>query len=148
GYTDALGSNNFAVLRLNTNGSEDGTFGPAGERTADFGGDDRAFAVALQVDGKIVVAGQGTGIPVDFCVARVTSTTGLDSSFDGDGKKNITFGNVDIATGVAIQKDGKILVGGYTNQDATGGNPNNFVAARLTTSGALDTTFNDIATPT
>jgi len=56
---------------------------------------------------------------------------------------NITFGNVDVATGVALQSDGKIVVGGFTNFSGA----NNFAAARLTADGTLDTTFNEVAFP-
>src|SRR5439155_18923030 len=125
------------------NGSEDSTFGPAGRQTANFGGDDQAFAVAIQPDGKIVAAGQGAATK-DFCVARFTDTFGLDTAAfgGGDGLVNITFGNVDVATGVALQGDGKI-VGGFTDFSGT----NNFAAARLTADGTLDTSFNEVDLP-
>ena len=60
GETSAGASpNDFAVVRLNESGSPDASFGTGGKKTIDVaGGDDRAFAVALQPDGKIVVAGQ------------------------------------------------------------------------------------------
>ena len=48
----------FAVARYNANGSQDTTFGSSGKVTTSFGtDDDRAFAVAVQADGKIVAAG-------------------------------------------------------------------------------------------
>lgn len=59
-----------AVARLNANGSPDATFGAAGKATVDFGVAAFGFAVALQSNGRIVVAGQRTGDD-DFVVARL-----------------------------------------------------------------------------
>jgi uncharacterized delta-60 repeat protein len=60
----------FAVARLNANGSPDATFGTAGKATIDFGPAAFGNAVALQPNGRIVVAGQRTGND-DFAVARL-----------------------------------------------------------------------------
>ena len=57
----------FAVARYNTDGSLDVNFGTGGLVTTNFGGIDFGSAVALQKDGKIVVAGRSSG---DFAVAR------------------------------------------------------------------------------
>jgi uncharacterized delta-60 repeat protein len=65
-------SGDFAVARLNSNGSPDATFGTAGKVTVDFGGPTFANAVALQPNGRIVVAGQRTA-GEDFAVARLLS---------------------------------------------------------------------------
>jgi uncharacterized delta-60 repeat protein len=59
-----------AIARLNTDGSPDGTFGAAGKATVDFGVATFGNAVALQSNGRIVVAGQRTGGD-DFAVARL-----------------------------------------------------------------------------
>jgi uncharacterized delta-60 repeat protein len=68
GYTQA--SEDVAVARLNANGSPDATFGVAGKATVDFGVATFGNAVALQPNGRIVVAGQKTGGD-DFAVARL-----------------------------------------------------------------------------
>ena len=68
GYTQA--DEKVAVARLNSNGSPDSTFGAAGKATVDFGVATFGNAVALQPNGRIVVAGQRTGGD-DFAVARV-----------------------------------------------------------------------------
>jgi uncharacterized delta-60 repeat protein len=104
------------VLRFNANGSLDGTFSGDGiVRTNFTAKDDFAWDMILQADGKIVAAGtaglgEGTG---DFAVARYETTGALDTSFSGDGKvvTSITNG-IDVATAVAIQADGNIVVGG------------------------------------
>ena len=69
----------FAVARFNADGSPDTSFGSGGKVTTDFNGQvDRAFAVAIQTDGKIVVVGSAgfsitSGISTDFAVARYNS---------------------------------------------------------------------------
>jgi uncharacterized delta-60 repeat protein len=68
GSTQAGGG--VAVARLNANGSPDATFGAAGKVAVDFGADALGLAVALQPNGRIVVAGQRTGTD-DFAVARL-----------------------------------------------------------------------------
>jgi uncharacterized delta-60 repeat protein len=68
GYTQA--SEDVAVARLNANGSPDTTFGAAGKATVDFGVATFGYAVALQSNKRIVVAGQKTGAD-DFAVARL-----------------------------------------------------------------------------
>ena len=75
----------------------------------------------------------------DVAVARLTTAGALDLSFDSDGKQTIAFGTEsDVASGVAIDSLNRIVVGGYT-RDAT--DAYSFAAARLTTAGALDTSF-------
>src|SRR5262245_25244574 len=79
----------FAVVRYNPNGSLDATCGVGGRALIDLGtttNDERANAVALQADGKIVVAGWVTNAPgdEDFAVARLNTNGSLDTSFDGD----------------------------------------------------------------
>jgi uncharacterized delta-60 repeat protein len=116
----------FAVARLNPDGSLDTSFGTGGKQTVDFGGYDGASDVALQADGKIVLAGGTDG---GFAVARLNADGSLDTSFDGDGEQTIDFGSDDGASGVALQADGKIVVTGGAD------------IARLNPDGSLDTSF-------
>jgi uncharacterized delta-60 repeat protein len=133
-------SSNFAVARLNTNGSRDPTFDGEGLVTTDFSGNvDQARALALQADGKVVVAGSAiTGQPV-FGLARYHTDGSLDSTFDGDGKLTTQFGNGDAAEGVAIQRDGKIVAAGGVCASCVAGGY--FGLARYTPDGSLDSTF-------
>src|SRR5687768_5565626 len=89
GYTPwATGTPDFAVARFNTNGALDTSFDGDGKVITPVGADlDIAYAVAIQSDGKIVVAG-GTraGIRDDFGVVRYNTDGSLDTTFDGDGK--------------------------------------------------------------
>ncbi len=108
----------FALARYNPDGTLDGTFGSGGLVTTDFsrgpivvrGASDQAFSVAIQADGRIVVAGSG-GTDGDFALARYNPDGSLDLSFDGDGRVTTDFGagSFDVASVVAIQEDGKIV---------------------------------------
>ena len=102
----------FALARYNPNGSLDTSFSGDGKQTTDFGGPDGdgATGVAIQGDGKIVAVGYG-GTQRDFVVARYDPNGSLDTSF-GSGPQTTDFGGSDVARGVAIQSDGKIVVGG------------------------------------
>lgn len=126
----------FAVVRFKTNGQVDSTFGINGTRITDFGFYDMAFGVAIQADGKIVVAGAAG---VDFGLARYNTNGSPDNTFSGDGKQVTSFGFFDEAHGVAIQSDGKIVVVGLAEDPVTGSL--NFALARYTTTGILDNTF-------
>ena len=123
--------------RLLAAGSLDTTFNSVGWAATPIGaGIDVANAVAIQSDGKIVVAG-GSGST--FALARYNANGSLDTTFDGDGKLTTTFGGTSSAAyGVAIQSDGKIVAAGYS-LSAT--NNQDFALARYNTDGSLDTSF-------
>ena len=128
------------LLRFNTDGSLDTTFGGGdGISTApDPGGP--FTSVALQSDGKIVAGGFRISAGGSFGVARYNSDGTLDPSFAGDGTFNIgwaAFFN-DGVDSLAIQPDGRILAAGFTDA----GNPGaNLAMVRLNTDGTLDTSF-------
>ena len=94
------------------NGSLDTSFSGDGKQTTDFGGSfDGATGVALQGDGKIVAVGFAG--ERDFALARYNANGSLDTSFSGDGKQTTDFrGPGDVANGVALQGDGKIVAVG------------------------------------
>lgn len=129
---------NWAIARHNSNGTVDTTFNNDGKVTTNYIGNDRAFALAIQSDGKIIAVGDGDdGNGNIFCITRYLANGTHDTSFSGDGKFGSKFGASEAgAYCVAIQSDGKILVGGYRN---IGGNE--FMVARFLTNGALDTSF-------
>jgi uncharacterized delta-60 repeat protein len=131
----------FALARYNVDGSLDTTFDGDGKVTTDFAGDfHQARAVAIQGDGKIVAVGNASalGFPADFALARYNADGSLDTTFDGDGKVTTDFaGDFDVAEGVAIQGDGKIVAAGLA---FVSGN-NDFALARYNPDGSLDTTF-------
>lgn len=129
----------FAVARLNADGSLDNTFDGDGKMTTPvLSGDDSTFALAIQSDGKIVVAGQSYASNLDFAVIRLNTDGSLDTSFDADGKVTTAISSYeDLGRAVAIQTDGKIIVAGYS---FTGTNYD-FVLVRYNTNGSLDTSF-------
>ncbi len=132
------GSSSFALARYNPDGSLDTSFSGDGKQTTSFGGHaDGAAAVALQADGKIVAVGHV--FSGDFAITRYNPDGSLDPSFSGDGKQTTEFGGSDLAMGVAIQGNGRIVVvgrGGTTNLGAT-----DFAIARYNANGSLDNTF-------
>jgi uncharacterized delta-60 repeat protein len=156
--TPTGGSSNVVLARLDKNGKLDATFGadgnadgtPDGVVQVSFGnGDDAVDAIAIQQDGKIVVAGDttsNTGGSQNMMVARLNidgtpdKTFGADSGADGtpDGVVSISLGDGnDEAKAVAIQADGRIVIAGNT---VGADNTSNIVVARLNSDGTLDTT--------
>src|SRR6185503_10246187 len=136
GASWGVNNDDFALARYNSNGSLDTTFDTDGKTTTPIGsGDDYGRAVALQSDGKIVVAGTSfNGSNNDFALARYNSTGSLDTTFDTDGKVTTSFGSgEDFGRGVAIQSDGKIVVAGHSD--------GKFALTRYNNNGSLDMTF-------
>ncbi len=143
--TASNGSNyDFALARYTTSGALDTTFGSGGLAFADFGRDEYAQSVALQPDGSIIVVGytHSSGY-FAFALARFTSSGILDTTFGGDNNGMVT---MKIGTGtdrlysVALQPDGKIIAAG-SGVKANGSGTYDFVVARFTTAGILDTSF-------
>jgi uncharacterized delta-60 repeat protein len=145
--TGAGGTGDFAALRLNADGTPDAGFGSGGRVVIpfDLGGnnEDDASAVALQPDGKIVLAGEASvATGSRFAAARLDPNGSLDATFGTGGKATFAVnagGSVDIATGVAVQPDGRIVLAGRAAIDNT---PHfAFAAVRLNANGTLDGTF-------
>ena len=129
----------FSTLRLNADGSTDGTFGGGDLVDTAIGTSATAYAVALQTDGKILVAGTATiGSQTDVALVRYNVDGTLDTSFDGDGivTTAVASGN-DEAREVRIQADGKIVVAGWGVVSGT----NQFALVRYNANGSLDNTF-------
>jgi len=79
-------NNEFTVARYNTDGSLDSSFHSDGKVTTTIGSNAEAYSVAIQSDGKIVVAGNAIiGGRDEIAVARYNTDGSLDSSFDSDG---------------------------------------------------------------
>jgi uncharacterized delta-60 repeat protein len=133
----------FALARLSATGQLDSGFGDGGRQVLDFGRSDKASAVVVQGDGKIVVAGftnRSDPGSNDFAVARLTATGQLDGGFGDGGRQVLDFGpSSDLATCVALQPDGRIVVAGVSYQGAT--QSDDFALARLTSGGRPDGSF-------
>jgi uncharacterized delta-60 repeat protein len=136
------GSNNdFAVVRFNTNGTLDTTFNFSGKLRTNFGGNDAAFAVAIQTDGKILVAGSTlNGLSdSDFAVARYNANGSLDTGFGLGGLVRTPLSSrQDEIHSIAVQTDGKIIVAGYTGNTST---DYDFAVVRYDSNGTLDASF-------
>jgi uncharacterized delta-60 repeat protein len=130
----------FAVVRYNSDGSLDGSFGADGIQTTPIGSStDVASSVVVQSDGKIVAAGSAViGGGEKFAIVRYNPDGSLDSSFGTAGKETTAIGSrSDIAKSVVLQSDGKIVVTGQSSN----GNDNEFAVVRFNSNGSLDGSF-------
>jgi len=144
GYANdyGTGDSDAAIARYNPDGSLDSSFGAAhnGQVKVDLGHiDDTARAVALQSDGKILLAGYSndTAGNSDFALARLSASGDLDSQFANGGIVLTDFGGLDQAFAMVVQSDDSIVLAG---QGEISGQ-HDFALARYTASGSLDNTF-------
>jgi uncharacterized delta-60 repeat protein len=140
-------NDDFVVMRFNTDGTPDTSFGSGGKTFTDFDGiNDQAKAVLLQSDGKIVVAGQaqlGTlaSTDQDFAVVRYFPDGTLDASYGTAGKVTLNVGGrSDFVNAAALQADGSIIVVGRVFTDNGSGNADIGVA-RFRGNGSVDGGF-------
>lgn len=105
----------FAVVRYSAAGIIENGFGTGGSTKINFNNSvDEPKAVAVQSDGKIVVVGSSVnGSNRDIALARLTKTGAPDNTFDSDGKVTTALGTKAYGEAMALQPDGKIVVGGY-----------------------------------
>lgn len=148
----------MAVVRYNTDGSRDNSFGSGGvfhnnpDGHVHTGDTSNSLAVTIQSDGKIVAAGAGSyytgsGFDYQFAVARYNTNGSLDATFNGSGQEFINMSpskpsgkNGSAAYTVKVDAQGRIVTAGYSGNASTGNY--DFAIARLNASGGLDTTFN------
>ena len=115
GYFSNGSNDDLALARYTTAGALDPGFGTGGKVITAFGsGTDQGYSVAVQGDGKIIVAGYtANGSNTDFALVRYTAAGALDPSFGTGGKVTTDFGSGnDYGRSVAVQSDGKIIVAG------------------------------------
>jgi uncharacterized delta-60 repeat protein len=137
---DVTYPHDLLLARYHRDGSLDSSFGAGGSVTSHFinNGPLDSLALALQSNGKIVVAGTHIQTSSDFGLARFNSDGSLDASFGTGGYVATDFGDLEQAFAVAIQTDGKIIVGGLARGASTGGD---FALARYNSDGSLDAGF-------
>ena len=128
----------FALARYNPNGTLDTTFGTGGKVTTDFGGvSANAYSIAIQADGKIVLAGDAYIDPdFDIALARYNPNGTLDATFGKGGKVTTNLSANDRASSLGILADGKIVIAGQVVGKAF-----DFALLRYNRNGTLDTTF-------
>lgn len=144
-----ISTSDFILLRLNTDGSFDNSFGTNGMTITDINNKSNvAYSIEVQADHKILLAGR-TDTASEFsnvAVIRYNSNGTLDTSFGNLGVVNLNIGNsnsqasIDNASCIKLQSNGKILLGG--SSDATSAvEQYNFTVIRLNTDGTLDNSF-------
>lgn len=135
-----LAGNKFAIARFNTNGSIDSSFDADGKQTTAVGdANSTAYSMALQDDGKIIMAGYTTVAGINrFAISRFNTNGSLDNSFNGNGIQIAQLGSdIQIGNSAAIQKNGKIIIAGYTII----GSKKDFAVVRFNSDGSADNTF-------
>ena len=132
---------NFALARVNPNGTLDTTFSGDGRQITDFGTSDYGYSFSGLPDGRMMVVGQTvTGGNSSIAIARYKPDGSLDTTFNLTGKKifRVIPGFDSFATDVVIQPDKKIVVLGSTLNSS---GAFDFALVRLNPGGGLDTTF-------
>src|SRR5438128_1596459 len=125
----------FGVVRFNTDGSLDTSFGTGGMVMTDLGSQfDAAYAMAVQTNGKIVVVGQTEGVGYDFGMVRYNTDGTLDTNFGTDGMVVSDLG-MDDETIRALTMDGN------GNILAAGNGGGDYLVARYSSTGQLDSSF-------
>lgn len=141
-------SDDFGIVRINPTGTLDSTFGDGGKTIVDFGFADVPESIAIQRNGKLVVAGSAGHAPGrDFAVIRLTAGGVPDGTFGSAGLLRVDFDETlafdDVGRAVALSEphpggDATVLMAGSTGGGAS---PDNFFVARVTPGGTLDTSF-------
>ncbi|MFZ9630286.1 MAG: hypothetical protein ACO3C1_13165 [Ilumatobacteraceae bacterium] len=155
--TSTDGTSNIIVARLTADGTPDAEFGTSDDGTPDgfvnvslSDGDDTADAIAVQADGKILIAGTASSADGNnIAVARMTADGALDSTFgagtdDGspDGVVTLSLGSGDDeANAIAVQADGSIVIAGTSSSTDSTGTSTNIIVARMVADGTLDASF-------
>ncbi len=142
GQTDVNGTDEIIATRYTNAGRPDGGFGKGGIVTINIGGSagvDSGAGIALQPDGKILIAGTGAAQgKLDFAVVRLDSNGSLDPTFGQDGIVTVPLGSAAIATAVRIDSSsGDVYVGGTADVNGI----KHFAVVRLTPDGSLDPDF-------
>ncbi|HEX7999045.1 MAG TPA: FG-GAP-like repeat-containing protein [Pyrinomonadaceae bacterium] len=142
GYTNLGVSVDYAVARYNTDGSLDTSFDADGKVNTQIFTSNQAYAVAIQPDGKLVIAGYAFNGGYSFALVRYNQNGSLDNSFDTDGKVTTSIlGNNDVARAVAVQPDGKIVAAGFAGATTQSGTDFEFALVRYNQNGSLDNSF-------
>ncbi len=152
---EARSGNNvdFALVRYNSDGSLDTAFDADGIVISNFAKGDFGYDLALQPDGRIILAGATIINGTDFALVRYNNDGSLDTTFGAGGLVTTDFGDVETGYAVVLQPDGRIILAGTslnTNapapingiiQKGGGGSSQDFALARYNSDGSLDATL-------
>lgn len=148
----SVGGFAFALVRFNSNGQVDATFGNGGLVTTQYMTESTLLTkLTVQPDGKIVAVGSTHYSTLNdaFMITRYNANGGVDASFNGSGMVIDDVGPYDDGAGaVAVQPDGKILVGGYKSMTGAGTNDDVFAIVRHNEDGTTDNSFGNAGTVT
>ena len=139
-FTNVNGVTRYRIAQLNTNGSLDTDF----QNNMD-GTDETVFSIAVQSDGKVLIGGDFTSVNGTNRnrIGRLNSNGSLDNSFQ-NGMTGVSGGVGNWVESVALQANGKVLIGGYFTK--VNGTNRNYIARLNANDGSLDTSFqNDMA---
>ena len=146
GYSNASGVRRALIAGINPDGSLDSEFGTGGTTWIDDGAGSESWIHALvsQTDGRLIAAGgirqasisrRGT----DMLLLRFAANGSLDPGFNGDGMRNVDFGeSKDLARSITVQPDGAIVAAGFTTPP---GSYSRIALLRVLENGRLDATF-------
>ncbi|MGB5941450.1 MAG: T9SS type A sorting domain-containing protein [Leeuwenhoekiella sp.] len=139
-------ASDFAVARINSDGSIDESFGDAGFKIVDMGAYDTLFKLAFTSDEKIVAVGYAIADykldteSSDAVLTQINTDGSIDESFGSSGIATLDLNAFSYAYNVAVQNNNKIVITGETKDNGT---LSDFFTARYNTDGTLDNTFND-----
>lgn len=137
GYSvDSFGISDFCLIRYDSNGGLDTSFGISGKVITRINNNNsKGYGLTIQNDGKIIVVGQCYAGPNgDFAIVRYNPNGSLDSLFYSSGTSIIDFGSWNDKAMSALQRsDGKIIVSGISS--------NQIAVLRLDLNGTIDSTF-------
>ncbi len=139
---DGINNSQIALVRLNSDGTPDNSFGNSGKILDDLGIDIlNNITPVIQSDGKIVLAARAYINSQDhIIVVRYNANGTIDNSFASNGIQTAIYGDDNyFAESAAIQNDGKIVVAGFSQTFQ--GSPTWYFAARFKTNGDRDSTF-------
>jgi uncharacterized delta-60 repeat protein len=142
--TRSTTGNDFAIVALDPAGTAHASFGSGGQVLIDFdNASDTVNSLALQTNGDLVAVGSATvGGAVEIALARMLPTGVLDRHFGTGGETTTSVGGIyDSATSVAIQPNGRIVIGGLTASGTGASSTTNFVVARYAPNGRVDRSF-------
>ena len=133
------------VIRLKTDGTLDSSFGINGISDVNISYQDYSYATVLQPDGKIVIVGKSASTL--WSAARLNSNGTIDTTFGVGGTFKVSLGSYGgDARGVAILPSGNIIIGGQNWNDSIPSQQRDFVLLQLTSTGKIDSSFNQIGT--
>lgn len=140
GFADTLGYEAFTLWHVLGSGAMDTDFGTNGRSSVQIGfSDARARGLAVQPDGKVVLAGyESSGFGRDGVLVRFHVDGGVDSTFSGDGILVLSsFSELDQLDALTIMDNGSLIAGGYARVN----NYDQAILIKVTPTGSLDNSF-------